>query len=238
MEEGVESGEMTTILYHIIDIVFLLKNRYREAEMMLRIIQTTYSLIDCQLLQFADYHLLTRLYAVCFDCCLSTSIIQNISASALFALTEIVFATAPPADSLALLAQLLEFLFAGKKFSWVKDQELKGMVWDLVIVAVRNYPTLKLEALARQERVMELLRTMWAASVDGAFTQGELEGSSSKVRKGENERSINFKKGGLPDFIRFYKCYVYFSIHLGLRAATEMVAFRASLAQFRLLYEL
>lgn len=227
---------MTTILYHIIDIVFLLKNRYKEAEMMLRIIQTTYSLIDCQMLQFADYHLLTRLYAVCFDCCLSTSIIQNISASALFALTEIVFATAPPPDSLALLAQLLEFLFAAKKFSWIKDQELKGMVWDLVIVAVRNYPTSKLEVLGREQRVMELLRTMWTAGVEGAFSQGELEGS--KARKGENERSINFKKGGLADFIRFYKCYVYFSIHLGLRAAAEMVPFRASLTQFRLLYEL
>jgi len=134
---------MTTILYHVIDIIFLLKNRYKEPDMILRIIQTTYSLIDCNMLQYADYTLFTRIYSICFDCCLSNSIIQNISASALFALTEIVFASNQTDDSLSILTQLMDYLLGNKKFSWIKGTELKGMVWDLVIIAIRNFPANK-----------------------------------------------------------------------------------------------
>jgi hypothetical protein len=113
--------------------------------MTLRIIQTTYSLIDCNLLQFADYTLFTRIYSICFDCCLSNSIIQNISASALFALTEIVFASHQTEDSLSILTQLMDYLLGNRKFAWIKGEELKGMVWDLVIIAVRNFPEGQLE---------------------------------------------------------------------------------------------
>lgn len=46
--------EMNTILYHIIDIVVLLKNKYKDIDMSLRIIQTTFSLIDSNILQYAN----------------------------------------------------------------------------------------------------------------------------------------------------------------------------------------
>jgi len=72
--------------------------------MILRIIQTTYSLIDCNLLQYSDYTLLTRMYSICFDCSLTNSIIQSISTSALYALTEIVFVTNKTENSLLILA--------------------------------------------------------------------------------------------------------------------------------------
>lgn len=98
---------MSNILYHIIDIIFLFKNKHKETEMMLRIIQTTFSLIDIQILQYVNYHLLIRIYSICFECCLSTSIIQNISVSALFALTEIVFASSKTEDSSTILSQFL-----------------------------------------------------------------------------------------------------------------------------------
>ena len=78
---------MNAILYHIIDIVFLLKNKYKDIDMALRIIQTTFSLIDIKILQYANEHLFIRIYSICFDCCLSNPVIQNISVSALFALT-------------------------------------------------------------------------------------------------------------------------------------------------------
>lgn len=84
---------MSDILYHIIDIIFLFKNKHKENDMMLRIIQTTFSLIDIQILQYVNYHLLIRIYSICFDCSFASTIIQNISTSALFALTEIVFAS-------------------------------------------------------------------------------------------------------------------------------------------------
>jgi hypothetical protein len=132
---------MSNILYHIIDIIFLLKNKNKDFDMILRIIQTTFSLIDGQILQYVNYHIVIRIYSVCFECCLSNPMIQNISTSALFALTEIIFVGSRVDDSCTILTQFLEYLFANKKFSWIKDQEFKGMVWDLVIIGIRNFPT-------------------------------------------------------------------------------------------------
>ena len=143
-ERAAYSQEMSTILYHVIDIIFLFKNKHKDSEMMLRIIQTTFSLIDHPMLQYVNYHLLTRVYAICFECSHTSPIIQNISVSALFALTEIVFAGSQTEDSATILAQFLEYLLSNKKFAWIRDQNLKGLIWDLVIVGVRNYPSSEL----------------------------------------------------------------------------------------------
>ena len=75
--------------------------------MMLRIIQTTFSLIDVQMLQYVNYNLLTRIYAICFECGATNAIIHNISISALFALTEIVFSGSKVDDSTTILLQFL-----------------------------------------------------------------------------------------------------------------------------------
>jgi hypothetical protein len=132
---------MNTILYHVIDIIVLLKNKYKDIDMILRIIQTTFSLIDSNILQYANEHLFIRIYSICFDCCLSSSVIQNISVSALFALTEIIFSSNGTEPSLSILNQFLEFVFNNKKYTWIKEAEFKGIVWDLIIVAIKNYPT-------------------------------------------------------------------------------------------------
>lgn len=114
------SQEMSTIIYHLIDLIFLLKNRYKDVDMALRIIQTTFSLIDARILQYANYNLFTRIYSICFDCCLSSPLIQNISVSALFALTEIIFSSPIVEDSTPILKEFLEFLFNNKKLMWIK----------------------------------------------------------------------------------------------------------------------
>jgi len=57
---------MNTILYHIIDIIFLLKNKHKDTDMALRIIQTAFSLIDSKILQFANENLFIRIYSICF----------------------------------------------------------------------------------------------------------------------------------------------------------------------------
>jgi hypothetical protein len=107
-EREAYSQEMNNILYHIIDIIFLFKSKHsKEADMMLRIIQSTFSLIDIQMLQFVNYHLLTRVYAICFESGQTNAIIQNISLSALFALTEIIFGSNKVDDSTTILTQFL-----------------------------------------------------------------------------------------------------------------------------------
>lgn len=111
---------MGSILNAIINIILLLKSKSKENDIILRIIQATYSLMDEKMLQFANYNLLTRLYSICFECCESSPTVQNISASALFALTEIVFSNQSVKDSLVILTQMLQYLFDGKHFLWIK----------------------------------------------------------------------------------------------------------------------
>ena len=60
---------MGQILSSIIDIIVLLKNHSKQIDIILRIIQATFSLIDEKMLQFANYNNLVRLYSVCFECC-------------------------------------------------------------------------------------------------------------------------------------------------------------------------
>lgn len=96
--------------------------------------------MDEKMLQFANYNLLTRLYSICFECCDSNPTVQNISASALFALTEIVFSNQSTKDSLVILTQMLQYLFDGKHFLWIKFREAKGMIWDLVNIALKCFP--------------------------------------------------------------------------------------------------
>jgi hypothetical protein len=105
------------------EVILLLKSSNKEADMILRIIQTTFSLIDCNLLQYSDHPLLTRIYSICFDCSLANAIIQSISASALEALTEIVFASRQIDNSLLILTELLEYLFKKKKVEWIKNAD-------------------------------------------------------------------------------------------------------------------
>jgi hypothetical protein len=48
--------------------------------------------------------------------------VQNISVSALFALTEMIFANNSIKNSLPILTQMLEYLFSGKHFLWIKNR--------------------------------------------------------------------------------------------------------------------
>jgi hypothetical protein len=63
--------------------------------MQLRIVQSAYTMVEPALLSTADYHFITRLYSIFFKCCLDSVAIQNISVSAIFTLTDIIFARNP-----------------------------------------------------------------------------------------------------------------------------------------------
>ena len=105
--------------------------------MILRIIQITYSLIEPELLRFADYGLITRMYSICFNCCLSTPTILSISVGALFSLTGIVFANNKPDELLGILVEFLELVLHNKKSNWAKDVRLKCIIWEIIVIAIR-----------------------------------------------------------------------------------------------------
>lgn len=64
--------------------------------------------------------------------------IQKISASALFALTEIVFSTSNSRISKVILQEILEYLIHKKKFLWLNSNQVEGIIWDLLTVAIKN----------------------------------------------------------------------------------------------------
>jgi hypothetical protein len=88
-----------------------------------------------------SFNLLTKVYSISFDCCQVNNVIQNISVSCLFSLTETLFGLKKKEkESHMVLENWLEFLFRSKKFLWIKDSELNGMVWDLIVAGVKNQP--------------------------------------------------------------------------------------------------
>lgn len=88
-----------------------------------------------------SFNLLTKVYSISFDCCQVNTVIQNISVSCLFSLTETLFGLEKKEkESHMVLENWLEFLFRSKKFLWIKDSELNGMVWDLIVAGVKNQP--------------------------------------------------------------------------------------------------
>lgn len=38
-----------------------------------------------------------------------------------------------------ILESFLEHLFRNKKFSWIKDGDLNGLIWDLIVAGIKNY---------------------------------------------------------------------------------------------------
>lgn len=66
---------------------------------------------------------------------------------------------------------MLEYLFKGKKFLWIKDKDLNGIVWDLVNIAVKSFPTERLDELFSIKEVAILLVKMYNLSAETAFTQ-------------------------------------------------------------------
>ncbi len=113
-------SEFDILLNRLVDIVFFLSNKCSDSDMILRIIQTTYSLIEPSLLKYADYTLATRIYSICFRCCLSTSTIQSISVSAIFSLTEILFSFHSVKELEHMLIEFLDLLLRNKKSQWIK----------------------------------------------------------------------------------------------------------------------
>ena len=241
-EEKVYAEEMSNIFYHIIDIIFLFKSKHgKESDMMLRIIQTTFSLIDAQMLQYVNYHLLTRIYAICFECGTTSPIIQNISLSALFALTEIVFSSNKLEDSSTILSQFLEYLLCNKKFSWIKNQDIKGLIWDLVIVCVRSFPACDLEYLTTDKNIVALLNDMYKLAVKKIFLE-DSKSSKLHLKKNKSDLEKNSKqKDNYSDFLRYYKTFIFFSIHLSIRADLynlEIVPYKENIQLFKVVYEL
>jgi hypothetical protein len=97
--------------------------------------------------------------------------IQNISVSALYSLTQIVFSSQNTKGSSVILEQMLEYLFNGKKFLWIKDKDLTGMVWDLVNIAIKSFPKERLDELFSIKEVAILLVKMYNLSAEKAFAQ-------------------------------------------------------------------
>ena len=165
--------------------------------------------------------------------------IEKISVSALFALTEIVFESGKIEDSVTILGQFLEYLLGNKKYAWIKYQEFKGLIWDLVIVAIRYFPTEEIEYLMGNKTIVSLLKDMYKISIKKVFI-GE-ESKSKNSSKGKKNESNSKHKDNSQEFIRFYKSFVFLSIHLSIKSGQyecEIVPFKENIQLFKVIYEL
>lgn len=129
---------MIEILCNIIDSICLLNVQKSGEDFSLRIVQVMFSLIDVNLISYLGGNHLTKVYAVFFEQSKVNNLIKNISVSALFALTECLFGYGDMNESFVILECFLHNLMKGKKYSWIKISEIRGLIWDLVIVALKN----------------------------------------------------------------------------------------------------
>lgn len=97
--------------------------------------------------------------------------------------------------------------------------------------------------MANHKNITVLINVMYKTSMQKVFLHIEENKSPahSKQNKKENDKNINFKKGSFPDFIRYYKSFIYFSIHLSIKSFQvygEIVPFRENLHLFKVLNDL
>ena len=154
-----------------VDIIFVVSNKVSNHDMNLRIVQTTYSIIEPGLLFSASYNMITRLYSIFFRSCFTTPSIQNISASAVFALTEIICGGHHNKDLTTLMVDLLEFTIKEKKCQWIKELELKSITWDVILIAVKTIPVEEWGELSHSKPLVELLNEMYVIALENSFPE-------------------------------------------------------------------
>lgn len=64
---------------------------------------------------------------------------QNISVSALFALLETLVQFGDKKVTFEVLGSMLQYLFEEKKFIWLKPKDIKGLIWDLVVISIKKF---------------------------------------------------------------------------------------------------
>ena len=85
------------------------------------------------------------------------------------------------------------------------------------------------------EPVVSLLNEMYKTSMKAIFLE-----ESRKTGKKE-DRSVQGKKEGYLDFIRYYKTFIFLSIHLSIEASSygvELVPYKENIQLFKVVYEL
>ena len=209
--------------------------------MTLRIVQTAYSLIEPCMLQKGDYSVVTRLYSIFLKCCLSSPLIQNISASAIFALTQIISLTCCSKDLITLLTELLEFTIQEKKCEWLIELELRSITWDVILIAVKAIDPRQWDDLGRSKTLVELFNEMYKISMENSFPDNPQlfpHDIFKNCIRLQSQKSHG-KRDLMWDYVKCYKVFIFFSLHLSVKIkdTIQIVPFRKHLDIFRVLFD-
>ena len=118
---------------------------------------------------------------------------------------------------------------------WIKEPELKGLVWDLVIVGVKNFRTDHIVKVHSQHQTLSLLNQIYKSATNNIFNNKKdfyaiIDDPTQKPSKDIN------------DFTRYFKAYTYLSIVLSLEAVRvnshEYVPFLETIPKLVLVCEL
>lgn len=95
---------------------------------------------------------------------------------------------------------------------WIKESELKGLVWDLTIISVKNFRSQHIIHLHNQHQILELLNRLYKSATSNIFG-----GKKDFYVVGDELNQKNPKQTtDINDFTRYFKAYTNLSIMLSL----------------------
>lgn len=92
---------------------------------------------------------------------------------------------------------------------WIKEPQLKGLVWDLVIVGVKNFRTDHIIKIHTQHQTLSLLNKIYKSATNNIFNNKKDFYAIFDDPTKKSSKDIN-------DFTRYFKAYTYMSIILSL----------------------
>ena len=133
----------------------------------------------------------------------------------------------------------MDFTIKGKKCQWLKEPELKSVTWDVILIAVKSIPVEEWGELSHSKPLVELLNDMYVIALENSFPDNpqvfphDIFRNSLRLDAEKNHG----KRDLMWDYIKCYKVFIYFSIHLSVKVGGEIVPFRKKMNIFHMLYD-
>lgn len=107
------------------------------------------------------------------------------------ALTECLFEHGGRDESFQILDSFLEYIFAKKLLVWIKSNELKGLMWDLVSTAVRCFSNQHIVKLDDRPTTKDNLVKMYQTTLDSIFLRNNKDFYASNVEINPTRQTIH-----------------------------------------------
>lgn len=94
---------------------------------------------------------------------------------------------------------------------WIKQADFKGLVWDLIIVSVKNFRTDHILKIHNEHQILQLLNRLYKSATLNIF--GNKKDFYAII---DDLNTKNNQATDINDFTRYFKGYTYLSMVLSL----------------------